>query len=129
MTTTTLTETNRALMERMYDAAVAGEFEEVLACLDPELVVNEPHFLPYGGTYRGIEAFAGMIPKVVELMDLAKMTVDRFIAQEDHVIGIIRMPDRRTGEDVLLAEESIIRDGRVVEINVFYNNAQSLVSA
>jgi ketosteroid isomerase-like protein len=128
-TSAELTETNRALMQRLYDAAVAGEYDTVLACLHPDLVVHEPHFLPYGGTYRGIDAFAAMIPKVVELMDLTRMRVERYIAEHDRVIGIIRMPDRSTGDDVLLAEESVIRDGKVIEINVYYNNAQTLVRA
>ena len=126
-TTTDETATNQALMEGMYNAAIAGDFEAVLACLDPSLVVNEPGFLPYGGVYEGIAAFAGMIPQVAELMDLTQMKIDRFIAQGDRVIGIIRMPDRRTGENVLLAEESVIRDGKVVEINVYYNDAQTLI--
>ena len=126
---TDTTEANRALMTRMYDAAVHGDFAGVLACLANDLVVNEPAFLPYGGTYRGPAEFAAMIPKVVALMDLTNMRVDRLIADGDHVFGVIRMADRATGEDVLLAEESIIRDGKVVEINVFYNEARTLLTA
>src|SRR5581483_10413058 len=75
------------------------------------LVVNEPHFLPYGGVHTGVAAFMAMMPKVLELMDVSQMRVERFIGQGDRVIGIIRMPDRATGEEVLLAEESLIRDG------------------
>jgi uncharacterized protein len=129
MSTTTLTDANRALMAGLYDAAVAGDFEAVLACLDPDVVVHEPHFLPYGGTYNGIDAFAAMIPKVLEVFDLPSMKVDRLIADGDRVIGIIRMPDRANGEDVLLAEESVIRDEKIVEINVFYNNIQTLLGS
>jgi ketosteroid isomerase-like protein len=118
---------NRALMADMYASAVAGDFPAVLACLADDLVVHEPGYLPYGGVYRGVEAFAAMIPKVMERLDLAAMTVDRLIAEGDRVFGVIRMPDRRTGDDILLAEESLIRDGKVVEITVYYNDAQSMV--
>jgi uncharacterized protein len=127
-TATETAETNRALMANMYDAAVQGDFASVLACLADDIVVNEPGFLPYGGTYHGPAEFAEMIPEVVKLMDLANMKVDRLIADGDRVFGVIRMSDRATGKDVLLAEESLIRDGKVVEINVFYNNAGTLLT-
>jgi uncharacterized protein len=122
-------EANRALMTHMYVAAAKGDFAGVLACLADDVVVNEPALLPYGGTYHGTTDFMNVIPKIAELLDLANLRVDRLIADSDRVIGVIRRADRATGQDVLLAEESRIRDGKVVEINVFYNEARSLLAA
>jgi ketosteroid isomerase-like protein len=122
----TQTETTRALLTRMYDSAARGDFADVLACLADDLVVHEPPYLPYGGIYDGVEAFQGLIGLVVQHLDVSKMVVDRMVADGDRVIGIIRMPAVATGEDILLAEESLVRDGKVAEIWVYYNETQGL---
>jgi len=36
--------------------------------------------------------------------DASKIFVDRMIAEDDRVIGIIRMPDHKTGESIVLVE-------------------------
>jgi hypothetical protein len=38
------------------------------------------------------------------------------------------MPDIRTGEHILLAEESLIRDGKVVEIVVYFHETRSMLT-
>lgn len=121
------TAASQALMERMYGAAIKGDFEDVLSCLSEDLVVNEPPFLPYGRVYRGLEGFGELIAGVTQVLDVSKMIVDRYVSQGDRVIGIIRMPDIRTGEHILLAEESLIRDGKVVEITVYFHEPRTLL--
>lgn len=121
------TEASRALMTRMYDSAAKGEFADVLACLADDLIVHEPPYLPYGGEYHGVTEFqTGVITQVVQHLDVSGLVVDRMIAEGDRVIGIIRMPALATGGDILLAEESVIRDGKVVEIWVYYHETQGL---
>jgi ketosteroid isomerase-like protein len=123
------TEASRALMVRMYDSAVRGDFPDVLACLSPDLVVNEPPFLPYGEIYRGRDGFEKLISRVTLVLDVSRMVIDRMVAEDDRVIGIIRMPELASGEDILLAEESLIRDGQVVEINVYFHETRGLHTA
>lgn len=125
--TASQTEASQALMERMYGAAIKGDFDDVLSCLSDDLVVNEPPFLPYGRVYRGLEGFGELIANVTQVLDVSKMIVDRYVSQGDRVIGIIRMPDLRTGEHILLAEESLIRDGKVVEIVVYFHETRSML--
>ncbi|HTK61679.1 MAG TPA: nuclear transport factor 2 family protein [Pseudonocardia sp.] len=125
--TASQTEASQALMERMYGAAIKGDFDDVLSCLSDDLVVNEPPFLPYGRVYRGLEGFGDLIANVTQVLDVSRMIVDRYVSQGDRVIGIIRMPDLRTGEHILLAEESLIRDGKVVEIVVYFHETRSML--
>ena len=125
---TSQTEASQALMERLYGSAIKGDFEDVLACLSDDLVVNEPPFLPYGRVYRGREGFGELIANVTQALDVSKMIIDRYVSQGDRVIGIIRMPDLRTGEHIVLAEESLIRDGKVVEIIVYFHETRSMLT-
>jgi uncharacterized protein len=120
---------SRDLMTRMYDAAARADYDDVFACLSEDLVVNEPPFLPYGDTYRGHNGFRDLIGKVTQVLDVSKMRVIRMVAEGDRAIGIIEMPDITPGgkgEKILLAEESLIRDGKVVEINVYFHQPRTL---
>lgn len=119
-------EATLAVAKQMYDAVGAGDLEGVLACLSEDVVVREPSFLPYGGVYRGIAEFSGMFPKAAELLDVTQLTVDRLIASGDRVVCFLRIRDRATGKDVVVAEESRVTQGKIVEITVYYHDAQSI---
>jgi ketosteroid isomerase-like protein len=123
---TASTNSSRELMTRMYDSAARADYDDVFACLSEDLVVNEPPFLPYGDTYRGHDGFRNLIGKVTQVLDVAQMRVIRMVAEGDRVIGIIEMPDIATGEQILLAEESLIHDGKVVEITVYFHEPRTL---
>ena len=124
-----LTEQNRQLMQAIYDAVSAGDLGGVLDRLADDVVIREPEFLPYGGVYRGKEHFGDVVGKIAKTYDMTRIRADYIVADGERVIGVLRMPDLATGEDVLMAEESIIRGGKVVQMTVFVHDAQSLISA
>ena len=126
---TDLTEQNRQLMQAIYDAVSAGDLGGVLDRLADDVVIREPEFLPYGGVYRGKEHFGDVVGKIAKTYDMTQIRADYIVADGERVIGVLRMPDLATGEDVLVAEESIIRDGKVVQMTVFVHDAQSLITA
>ena len=126
---TDLTEQNRRLMQAIYDAVSAGDLDGVFNRLADDVVIREPEFLPYGGEYRGKELFGELVGKIAKTYDMTQIKADYIVADGERVIGVLRMPDLATGEDVLVAEESIIRDGKVVQMTVFVHDAQSLISA
>jgi hypothetical protein len=123
------TEENRRLMQALYDAVSAGDLDGVLNRLADDVVIREPAFLPYGGEYRGKELFGELVGKIAKTYDMTQIRADYLVADGERVIGLLRMPDLATGEDVLVAEESVIRDGKVVQMTVFVHDAQSLISA
>ena len=127
--TESLTEQNRALVQKLYDAAISGDIEGVLGCLAEDVVVREPEFLPYGGTYSGRDTFLALFEKIVKCYDMTKISADYLVADGERVIGVLRMPDLKTGKDVLLAEQSTIRDGLIVDMRIFFHDAQSLIDA
>jgi predicted SnoaL-like aldol condensation-catalyzing enzyme len=128
-TPTDTTEISRRLVEELYDAAVAADVEGVLFRLDDSVIVHEPDFLPYGGEYHGKQGFVDLYTKIAKVYDVAKIRVDYLVADGDRVIGVIRMPDLNTGNDVLLAEQSTVRDGKVIDMRIFFHDTQSLIGA
>jgi ketosteroid isomerase-like protein len=125
---TSLTEQNRAVVQALYDAGARGDVPALMSCLAQDIVVHEPAFLPYGGRYVGQEAFLTMFSQINEHLDLSAITLDYLVADNERVIGVLRIPDRATGQDTVLAEQSTLRDGKIVDMRIFYFDPQSMIS-
>lgn len=128
MTVTTLTEQNRTLVQGMYKAAMSQDVDGVMSCLADDVVVHEPSFLPYGATYHGKQGFGELFAKIAESLDLTTLALDYLVADGDKVFGVLRGAEIGSGREVLLAEESTIRNGRVAQMKIFFHEAQSLIT-
>jgi ketosteroid isomerase-like protein len=118
----------RRVVTSMYEAALGGDMPGFFACIDPEVVTHEPPFLPYGGAYSGIGALMELLgEQVSQHLDIAHPKIDRIVADGDRAFTVIRLQCQATGEETLLAEEAVVRDGKVVELRVFYFDAGSLI--
>src|SRR3954451_22634747 len=53
----TATESPADVVRGLYDALTKGDVPGVLAKLAPDVIVDEPNQLPYGGVHRGREVF------------------------------------------------------------------------
>ena len=122
----TETETSRQIVADMYAAAAKMDFESMLSYVADDLVLHEPAFLPYGDVYQGKQGMAGAIEKIAGYLDVTKIEVRYLVADGDRVFGVVSVPDSRSGEYVLLAEESVIRDGKVAEMRIYFHEARSL---
>jgi hypothetical protein len=118
---------NRQIVVDFYAAGVRGDLEAFVSYMSDDFVLYEPPFLPYGGAYHGKQAMLEGFAKIGEYLDVSGLEVDHLVADGEHVIGILRAPDRATGELVLIAEESTLRRGKIVEMRVFFHEGRSLV--
>lgn len=125
--TTSLTEQNRAIVEALYDAGIKGDIEALMGFLADDVVVDEPLYLPYGKVYRGKEEFLGLFQGIGRYMDLSKITVHYTIADGDRVAACLGIPDTTTGELTHFLEQSTLRDGKIVEMKLFYYDAQTMM--
>jgi ketosteroid isomerase-like protein len=126
-TTESLTEKNRAIVEKLYAAASSGDLEAIAPLLADDIVVDEPTYLPYGKVYRGKEEFAGLLGMIGQFLDLTKVQVNYTIADGDRVAACLGIPDVTTGEMTHFIEQSTLRDGQIVEMKLFYYDAQSMI--
>jgi uncharacterized protein len=120
------TQSTRAIVRKLYEDASEQNFEGFLAALSPDVVVKEPGFLPYGGTYRGLAEFQALFEKVGALLDVTGLTVEQIVADGDHAIGIITVPCTNGGAPVRLAETSTLRDGVITEMEIFFHELGGL---
>lgn len=117
---------SRNLVEKLYQAALSGDIASVYEILDDDVLVLEPSFLPYGGEVRGKEAFGGLLQSISACLDLSTMTLESMVADGDTVVAFLHAKTATAGEDVALAERSIVRNGKVVEMKIFYHEGGDL---
>ena len=127
MTKTAADETDgtRSVVESMYEALLSGDAATLATMFTDDLVVRQPAYLPWGGTYRTPAAVAEISGKIMEHLDLSRMKVDRVLVDGTEAIGFLRIPDR-AGDDVIVAEHLTVRDGRIAEACLYYHDTQAV---
>jgi ketosteroid isomerase-like protein len=123
----TITEQNRAIAEAMYKAGIAQDYEGFMAGLADDLVINEPDFLPYRGIFYKKD-FLSLMEKINRFMDLSNITLHYLIADGDRVAACLGIPDQSTGELTHFLEQCTFRDGKVVDIKLFYYNPCTMMT-
>lgn len=126
-TATSLTEQNRAIVEAMFAAANSGDIDGVFSLLSEDVTIIEPQFMPFGKTYHGKDEFLGLAQVLPNYLDVSSITVHYTIADGDRVAACVGITDVATGELTRFIEQFTIKDGKIVENRVFYNDAGTLV--
>jgi uncharacterized protein len=124
-----LSEKNKGILEAMYAAGARNDFQTVMGYMDENVVVIEPPYLSYGGTYKGLAEFQRLMGLINEYADLSTIRLQYSVAENDRVFGILELKDQKTGKQLQLAEQSTLRNGKVVEMKIFYFDAGSLIGA
>ena len=122
------TETSREIVAALYAALTRGDIDATLSYVADDLVLREPAFLPYGDIYHGKAGMVAAVEKITKYLDVSRVETRYLVADGDRVFGVVSVPDSRSGEYVLLAEESLVRDGKVAEMTIFFHEARSLAA-
>jgi ketosteroid isomerase-like protein len=125
MTSPATTDATRELVTRMYAAAAAGDMAVLQEVLSPDLTVEEPSFLPYGGRHQGLAEFAALFAKASEVIDLGALELDGLTVEGDVAYGRVSVPLVDGSGQAAILEEWRVRDGRVVAARVFWLNDPS----
>ena len=125
-TSTSLTEQNRAVVLGMFEAASRSDVEGVFSFLADDVTVIEPQFMPFGKVYHGKEGFLELAQYLPNYFNLPSITVHYTIADGDRVAAFVSMADI-TGEPTRFIEQFTVKDGKIIENRMFYNNAGTLV--
>lgn len=86
------------------------------------MVVYEPSSLPFGGTYRGLEAFEQFYPEVRKFYDFSRFELLNVYADSDVVFAIIKAGKAgiaHTDESIMLCEQFTFRHGKLAEVRLF----------
>ncbi|MEU6008334.1 nuclear transport factor 2 family protein [Streptomyces sp. NPDC047453] len=127
--TTSARDTLSEFMTRIGDPATARQAFELVA---EDFVANEPGSLPYRGQHHGPRGLRGLLRQVNELFALSIESVRVTDAGPDRALADvgIRLASRTTGKQLgtRVLELYRVRDGKLVELDVFYQDTHALVA-
>ncbi|MFJ2397751.1 nuclear transport factor 2 family protein [Streptomyces sp. NPDC087843] len=128
----TVPESRADVVRGLYDALSKGDVPGVLARLDPEVIVDEPGQLPYGGVHRGREAFAqSVLGAMAAYADIA-ITAAEVFEGPTGVVGTLTgtLTAHTTGEEFPLTMVEIhrVENGTVRRIDVHTKNPHELAA-
>ncbi|MET8812493.1 nuclear transport factor 2 family protein [Streptomyces sp. NPDC004549] len=130
--TGTVTETPADVVRRLYDALGRGDVPGVLAALHPEVTVDEPEQLPYGGVHRGREAFVGSVLSVMTGHAAVALTGAEVFEGPSGVVGRLTgtLTAHSTGEEfpLTMTEVHRVEDGTVRAIDVYLKDPGGLAA-
>jgi hypothetical protein len=109
----------RQTIEALYAASQSGDLMALLGLLDPEVLIEQPPFLPYGGQYRGHEGFAAMATAVGGYFDFTGLKIVSLTAEGARAFGVVQAPFRGGGH-ALAVEEWTVCDGLVTHCRIFW---------
>ena len=116
------------IVQAMYESAARGDQAGFIGSLDDKIVVHEPSFLPYGGQHHGKDGFLKLIGEVFKHMDPASLRVDSYVAEGDVVVAFISLKSLKDGSNIRLAERSVVSNGKVVEMKIFFHEFGAMSS-
>ncbi|MFE7720710.1 nuclear transport factor 2 family protein [Nocardia rhizosphaerihabitans] len=128
----TATQTPADVVRGLYDALSKGDVPGLLAKLDPEVIVDEPNQLPYGGVHQGHEVFVQSILGV--MMGYADVAITDAEVYEGPagVIGTLTgtLTAHTTGEQYPLTMVEIhqVEGDTVRKIDVYLKNPDDLAA-
>ena len=113
----------------MYGAAKSGDAGTFFSFISPDVVVQEPEFLTYGGTFHGIEGLQNLFGTLAANFDLAGLDFERIVADGDYVCVIARVPLADGSGVFEFIERARIKDGKVTHLRIYVYDPSSLLEA
>src|SRR5205823_3276515 len=115
-----------AVVRRFLDLVLEGKLPEALGCLHEDFVIHAPPELPYGGDHHGPAGFGELVAGLVAIAAPEQIGAPELRDAGDCVV--LRAPSRftshATGEsvDVTVVELYFLRDGQIIEMDVYYKD-------
>ena len=125
-----MTEHSKRIVNRVYDAIIAGEAEQVFAALHPDFCAEIPPVVPWGGSHHGAVAFGrDVLPSVLGVVDMATLQVRSLFGEGEKVFATATLKTIDHLNEILIGEEWTVRDGKVASLRVFYFDPRPLLTS
>lgn len=119
-----MTRSNREVVEQIFAASAAADWDTVRAHLHDDVRVIEADSLPYAGVFSGPDEFIALNQKVFDTWEESRNKIEHILSDGDHVVILATFSGRGRGSgksfSVPLAAVWRLEDGRVKEIRPFY---------
>jgi uncharacterized protein len=127
-----MSQENVEIVQRIYDAYLAGDFETAFALIDPD-VTFDVSIRPEGEVYRGHRGVAEALRTWTGTWEAFRMEVQELIDAGEHVIGVEHQSGRGRGSGLPLSQVYFsvftVGGGKVTRITWFQKRADALEAA
>ena len=124
---------NIEVIKRGYDSVGQGNFDGMLAMIDPDVVVRDRPESPDPGTYHGHQGVQQALAASDETFEGFELEPEEFIGEGDYVVVVLMMRGTGRGSGVTVEERIAhqwkVRDGKAVELQVYSDPDDALRDA
>jgi len=117
------------VVQAMFDALAAGDFERMKSYLHPDVFVTEADCLPYAGIHRGPEAYIQLVDKVVGTWDELQLAVIARAEVGDMVVVVSEFAGKNKAGvpfNMPMTEVFHFTDGKISEVRPYYFDTHRL---
>lgn len=119
-----------AILRRHYALNGAGNHVEARELLTEDFFITIPSFMPFGGTYRGKDAFLELIPLVRQAVKIDGLSFVATSVGDNHAVEIVEfLLAGHKGPPPQVAELIRFRGHRICEIQPFYSDPHPFMAA
>ena len=120
---------NREIIRQVYEAAAKGDLNTLVSVLHEDFEERVPPILPWGGIYRGATDFmTKVLPMVAKSIDFPSLRLVNLSADGDWVVALCT-GNSTLGKELWISEHWRLRDGKAINMMVFYHDTSPLISA
>jgi len=84
------------------------------------MIVYEPSSLPFGGVYKGFNAYEQFYPIVREFYDFTTLTIENIYGDDNSVFVLIDATIKKTNEPIKLCEHfTFDSNGKVIKVRLY----------
>ena len=122
MSDTQQTEETRRVVQAIHAAAASGEVDQERQFFSPDLVIEEPPFLPYGGEYRGYDGFLKLASRAVEFVDFSSLVLESLTVEGALAFAVVRAR-LFSGLEFIATEQWRVENGLAVHCRISWFDA------
>jgi quinol monooxygenase YgiN len=122
MSDTQQTEQTRRVVRAIHAAAASGEVESERLLFSPALVIEEPPYLPYGGTFHGYAGFLELASRAVAFVDFSSLVLESLTVEGNLAFAVVRAR-LFSGPEFIATEQWRVENGLAVHCRISWFDA------
>jgi hypothetical protein len=116
------TEETRRVVQAIHAAATGGETDKERQLFSSKLVIEQPPYLPYGGTYHGHDGFLKLASRAVQYVDFSTLVLESLTVEGNLAFAVVRA-QLFSGPEIIATEQWRVENGLAVHCRISWFDA------
>ena len=116
------TEQTRRVVSAIHAASAKGDLDTERQLFSPDLVIEEPPYLPYGGTFHGYDGFIALATQAIKFVDFSSLVLESLTVEGNLAFAVVRVR-LFTGTEIIATEQWQVENGLAVHCRISWFDA------